>query len=622
MQTGIVMASAPSHITMSHGWDICPIGYVLTFDNQLTQGQLTGACSFCSEGTYSISPLAGAPIPSCLNCPVGAVCNGGADVHFFIGYWVANAGMFVLTGCPLGHQLINSISGIFSHDNQQCLVCSDGYYILNSNNSQHVCQQCPEGAECINHVFASRVKGAVWQADMITGVYRLKSCPPGYEIQPSMQNCYFCSSGSFCIGGTASGVMCPTGSFSESGSNSSSCCFPAVFVAVTFSFPVVAAEATIHTKTLFADAFAATVGTTADRVLIDSWVPARRSRDSVVTVRLVASNMSHAGTFVTKLKLEALNLQLQIRSLPEGILVSIQILPSGQGLSTETLIVGLVCGILAMTLLITWMIYCLTFWRNTETEEEMLVSSKVKELRTTLKLKKEEGFLIPPEDLSYFQSRKKITFLAKRDLQAAARLTLLKDFEIRHFDSLCICVENLQFSDNGERFSEEPVQYTRLCEWLLDIATRLIAIDVTNSCTTSTTIPDMDEDCSKRFKYLVGKVCKAQIWSSNNNRLFLQLKQIAQQHMSRISSLCEARCAVLLDGPEGERLRNFQWSCPGLEQEEEGETHSAFSGSPVKLTTQQSNEAERLMCASLFSLKYDYSILRFQPPQEPWALRR
>jgi hypothetical protein len=600
-QTGIVMISTPTHINMSHGWNICPIGYVLTLDKQLTEGQFTGACSFCTEGTYSISPLAGAPIPSCLNCPVGAVCNGGADIHFGIGYWVAEAGMFMLTGCPLGYQLINSLSGIFSHDNQQCLVCSDGYYILNSNNSQYVCQQCPEGAECINHVFTSKVKGAVWQADVISGVYRLKSCPPGYEMQPSIQNCSPCSSGSYCIGGSAPGALCSLGSFSDPGSNSSSACFPAVFVAVIVSLPIMPDEATVHTKQHFADALAATVGTTADRVLIDSW--ARRAGDSVISARLVASNVNYAGIFVQKLNLEALNLQLQIRSLPKGTLVSIQVLLTGQGVSTETLIVGLVCGILAMILLITWIIYCLTFWRKTETEEEMLVRLKVKELRTTLKLKKEEGFIVPSEDLNYFPSRKKITFIAKRDLQAAARLTLLKDFDIRHFDSLCACVENLQYSDSGERFLAEPVQYTRLCEWLLDISSRLIAIDAemdhfqkSNSCITNKAISEIDEDCSRRFKYLAEKLGKARIWSSNNNRLFLQLKQIAQQHMSSISSLCEEHCTLLLDGPEGEMLRNFHWSESGLEEYAGVEAHGAFSSSAESaptLTKDQSNETGR-----------------------------
>ena len=131
----------------------------------------------------------------------------------------------------------------------------------------------------------------------------------------------------------------------------------------------------------------------------------------------------------------------------------------------------------------------------------------------------------------------------------------------------------MQYSDDGALYIAAPEQHERLCEWLLDVSARLIAVDVESEVRpdsgplmASAERLDSDEDCSRRFKYLVGKVCKSRIWSSDNHRLFLQLKQVAQQQMSRVASLCEAHCAVLLDGPEGARLRHLHWSHTELEQ--------------------------------------------------------
>ena len=568
-QTGNMMSSVPSRISMCTGRDVCPVGYILALDRQLKQGPSAATCAYCPEGTYSINPLTGSPNPSCLNCPVGAVCNGGADIHFAIGIWVPEGGMFLLISCPAGYQLINSIGGHFSHDNQQCLACREGYYILDSNNSLYECQQCPAGAQCTDHVFTSRLNGAIWQADFVQGVWLLEGCPPGYELQPSIENCSLCSAGHFCAGGSAAAAVCPLNMFSAPGSNSSMDCIPVVFVSLVFSIPVLASAATADTKELFVDALAAAAGTSAGNVLIDGWTAERRSAASMVTIRIVASNLEVAATFVSKLQLQTINLELTIRGLPAGTIISVSINQETSGLqtvSTEYLTVGIICGILLVMVFASLTVYFIFSTRIIETAEEALVRKKVRELRTLLFLRREDGFLVKSEETPYFYSHKTINFIAKRDIQAAARLALFVDFEIRHFDSLCSCVENLQYSESGTKFSVEPIQYTNLCKWLLEVSSQLLHAEFELEIPRRS-IHDMSfvcrankfKDSAARFDYLVNEVCRARIWSSNNHCLFLKLKDVAHEHLGRISRLCDNRCLALLHGKDGEKLRSFQW---------------------------------------------------------------
>ena len=111
-------------------------------------------CTFCKEGTYSLSPLASAPgastlAPACLTCPAGLDCYGGADVKQKVikSTWLAVNGVLHLISCPPGTQLINSTSGtsrgVFSSDVQQCRACAPGQYIIDPDADE--CQQCPPG---------------------------------------------------------------------------------------------------------------------------------------------------------------------------------------------------------------------------------------------------------------------------------------------------------------------------------------------------------------------------------------------------------------------------------------------------------------------------------------------
>ena len=121
----------------------CPPGYYLHSQQ----------CVLCKPLTYSIVPLTLLPdslteSAPCLTCPAGCDCTaGGADIRCEVGTWIAVNGSYILTGCPAGHQLVNSTvgtsRGAFSSDLQQCKACIRGQYIINPDTD--VCQDCPPG---------------------------------------------------------------------------------------------------------------------------------------------------------------------------------------------------------------------------------------------------------------------------------------------------------------------------------------------------------------------------------------------------------------------------------------------------------------------------------------------
>jgi hypothetical protein len=151
-ECGQTMKSDMLPVQMQQGANVCPEGYVLTID---MGGAVSPAvCTFCKAGTYSLSPLTrmsgdSTESPTCLICPFGLDCKGGAEVlnKQKNSTWLAVDGEYYLISCPAGSQLINSTSGTsqgeFLSSIQQCRMCTPGQYIIDPNTD--ACQQCPPG---------------------------------------------------------------------------------------------------------------------------------------------------------------------------------------------------------------------------------------------------------------------------------------------------------------------------------------------------------------------------------------------------------------------------------------------------------------------------------------------
>jgi hypothetical protein len=265
-------------LSLKKGSSVCPPGFILVVDQQRpgsNQTALQGGCTMCSSGTYSVGPLYGLTTgePSCLNCLASATCRGGFDITFSLGNWIISGGMYKLVGCPAGHQLVNSVAGVFSHDVQNCLACASNQYILNSNNANISCEKCPVGALCDGNSLKSLVDGAVWAGDMRTGVYYLRSCPAGYEMQSATldgQQCVLCPAASFCLGGDKPRSACPDGTYCPPGANASSACITVVYISLIVTLPLTRDEFTTVQQNNFQQAVAAAAGVGVGYVAISS----------------------------------------------------------------------------------------------------------------------------------------------------------------------------------------------------------------------------------------------------------------------------------------------------------------------------------------------------------------
>ena len=188
-QSGSIMKSQSVLVNIQKGAGVCPQGFVLLLDQQDT-GNGSAICTLCKPGSYSLSPLAhlmGAltESASCLVCPAGCDCSGGgADIRCEIGSWKSVGGIYVLTGCPAGFQLINSTSGnsrgAFSSDLQQCKACLPGEYIINTDTD--TCQDCPPGTtpQHLLHALLPFLCASVTRLIQSSHFFSLKksSCPP------------------------------------------------------------------------------------------------------------------------------------------------------------------------------------------------------------------------------------------------------------------------------------------------------------------------------------------------------------------------------------------------------------------------------------------------------------
>ena len=216
MLTGAVVKSDLVVIQMEEGGNVCPPGYILGLDLQVTGLNLpaSGACKICQRGTYSLDPLLGKTnqIPSCFNCPtgLGSACLEDGSILNAIGNWTPVNGLLHLIHCPEGHQLINSSDGTstgqFSHDNQGCIECNKlTQYILNPD--RDVCQRCPAGLDCFgSDLVQAKITGSIWRRN--GSIYLLESCPVGYSVSSlgvsrafdaTVQQCSPCLKGEECV---------------------------------------------------------------------------------------------------------------------------------------------------------------------------------------------------------------------------------------------------------------------------------------------------------------------------------------------------------------------------------------------------------------------------------------
>ena len=517
------ISSSPLDVELATGAKVCPNGYVLHLGAPGSGSARPAGCVYCGPGTYSTSPLAGQGEPACYSCPVSGVCSGGADVQFSVGVWAVSGGIYRLLSCPPGHALVNSAApgGPFDQSLQQCSACSAHRYVLDSSLANMTCQQCPLGAFCDGSMLTSLVPGAVWTADWAAGTYKLQSCPPGYELlnldpsgafQDVLQQCSLCPPGFFCAGGQACRAVCPDGTFTKSGANSSAACRPSVSVAVTVTLPIPEAQFTTDRRSRFREALADAAGVVPDQVLMRQVLQTRRAGNEAAAVGgsvqilsyIEAPDAAAAATVTTALSTGELKVQLERQGLPQGILNYVAIVrpASVGGGDVSWALVGSLVAAAVVALLVAALAAGRMLGRKEESAKDRELRLAVAALRTRLGIRREDGWLLSSEQRSVMDTGTMRGFLRLQHAEAAARLGLTLAFDLHQFNSFCLCLEESilpiksyvgsfgRCPSSGARVSSgvgrlpsaitnmnysfsrsaAPDPYARLCDWLLEVS--------------------------------------------------------------------------------------------------------------------------------------------------------
>ena len=606
---GIYMLSEPVALTVARGTTVCLAGYALLLEriqHGSNETSLQGTCSYCTSGTYSINPLAGPTSqagPGCFSCPQGGDCKGGSNVHFSLGTWIASDGMFILVSCPAGHQLVNTIgqSRVFSQAAQNCLQCLSTDYILSTSMANISCQACPIGALCDGNSLVGRIPGSVWIGDMGSGLYRLRSCPPGYEVSvvtQDSQQCRSCSAFYFCAGGAAPAVPCPVGLFSPPGSNVSSACRQVIFVEVVVTLSMDPSSFKL-VEERFQIALAAASGVLSDNVILISTTTSNSRRGSLFQIKIkqhlsyqgyrfddmheerqadreltlrkdsrqagffssteivshiAAPEQGAASTVASSITPESLSRGLFSQNLPAGRLDSVSILgkSSQNPQNIQATIVGAVFGVAVFFICLAFLWFWF-FMRKRLDVEEAALALKMRQLRARFRLTKKDGYIFHSEK-RWWDRGLGVIHLRQGHLEALARFALHQEFDLVQFNGMCNFVEEEDFFEQRGAHSSLKSRYQDLCEYILEVSTQLIVPDIPRSID-KFRAPD---DISRRYRYFFNMVMKANIWQ-NDSQLFESLKAAASKFMDEISDLCRVRHEKLRLEASGQELVDFAW---------------------------------------------------------------
>ena len=221
--------------------------------------------------------------------------------------------------------------------------------------------------------------------------------------------------------------------------------------------------------------------------------------------------------------------------------------------------------------------------RRPEAEEERNLDLAVKKLRIRLRITRSDGFLLSTERLPWWGSARRFVVLQLQLVEAAARIELLQDFDLNHFNALCVFLEGdrersspTRFFRNGrisisslehEDLAPPPrlktPQHEALCDWIVDISKQLISVKLEPRRSATFAAKKNEEDSSEqRFGYFLHRICKVQVWEGDNNQYFQSLKGAVHVELDRIAEVCNARLNELLREPGGSDLVSFGINIP------------------------------------------------------------
>jgi hypothetical protein len=392
---------------------------------------------------------------------------------------------------------------------------------------------------------------------------QLGACLPGYELDTS-QKCNPCLEKYFCVGGTNIRAACPAGSYSLAKANSSMSCFQVVFVVLSYLIPLSKEKYTDNVEAKFRISVAKAALVPAERVVVTTTkMQGKRTELISITldVEIATDNAQSAATVVQHLESSALNTQLTMQGLPLGTLISISVTESVPSSDRNNSVLWIIVGVLLGSMILTLGIVFRAMRLKGSVQERSL-QKNVTDLLHRLQITRQNGFILSSESVPFWRSANDFIVVQKSHAEAAARLSLLMEFDVNQFDAFCLCLEGELggYSTSVKNLGNNRTQqYDLLCEWILEIATYLIRPEVVEDApelfhTTPTTEVRSNLRVEQRFSFLVQKVLKARVWEDLEYALFRRLQVYWQTLLSNIRSngsflqnstkFCAGRCCT------------------------------------------------------------------------------
>jgi len=249
--------------------------------------------------------------------------------------------------------------------------------------------------------------------------------------------------------------------------------------------------------------------------------------------------------------------------------LSVQLQQTGRSEdNTQALVIGLVVGLCALGALLA-ALATLYVRQAKVSDADKLFQMTMSQLRARLGITTAQGYFLNTEPITRewwrFSKPREVIVIQKGHLEAAVKLELYQEFDVGHFDALCVC---LQYSDPQARFEGSTSRcWERLCSWVLEVSESLIrpSLEGFQALSAGAGVSDgtkaRPRHCpmrlDARFLYFTKYLCKTRIWSEKSNALFAQLRESAGVFMDDIAGLCGERFKQLQGEPGGQELTRF-----------------------------------------------------------------
>ena len=234
-----------------------------------------------------------------------------------------------------------------------------------------------------------------------------------------------------------------------------------------------------------------------------------------------------------------------------------------------------------------------------DSKDERVMMREIRNLRAALGICRRDGFILSSERAPIWRRQESYTVIQAAHMEAAARFSQLRDdFDIKHLDAFCACLQNSGKEDKlrkwmlhicsslldpndstldksegatGGRYSAERI---KLPESLTSRFTRVADESLALHRDTAQQIWNQE----KRFDYFKARVWPLRALFEENQKIFSSLQQLAGGFLDEVGRQCNVRYLELMREPRGQDLFSCHATCGSAIGSEPEWTRSSLTG--------------------------------------------